>query len=158
MAWAGYKGALQPLLTWHHRKVRAVQGSGCSRKLRDEPTLIDYLSVLPLLQFPVGFYPRDEEVSELSLGMADVSTNLVMLTGALGVGRSTLAASLAYDLVVSHHWTDAYWIDLQGINNMVLAGELLREGGQIGAPNFDAVEVLACMKIDCVGRIINKSA
>lgn len=74
------------------------------------------------LQFPVGFNSRDDEVSELALGMADVSTNLVMLTGAPGVGRSMLAASLAHDLVVTHHWADAYWIDLQGVNNVVLAG------------------------------------
>lgn len=58
------------------------------------------------------------------LGMADVSTNLVMLTGLQGVGRSMLAASLAQELVVSHHWTDAYWIDLQGVTNVVLAGGL----------------------------------
>lgn len=61
-------------------------------------------------------------MSELVLGMADVSTNLVMLTGAPGIGRSMLAASLAHDLVVTHHWTDAYWIDLQGVNSVVLAG------------------------------------
>lgn len=80
--------------------------------------------LLCMLQFPVGFNSRDDEVSELVLGMADVSTNLVMLTGAPGVGRSLLAASLAHDLVVTNHWTDAYWIDLQGVNNVVLAGAL----------------------------------
>jgi MoxR-like ATPase len=66
--------------------------------------------------------PREEEVAELVLGMADFSTNLVMLTGPQGVGRSMLAASMAQELVVSHHWTDAYWIDLQGVTNVVLAG------------------------------------
>lgn len=33
-----------------------------------------------------------------------------------------LAASLAQELVSSHHWTDAYWIDMQGVTNVVLAG------------------------------------
>lgn len=33
-----------------------------------------------------------------------------------------LAAHLAHELVNSQHWTDAYWIDLQGVNNVVLAG------------------------------------
>jgi hypothetical protein len=44
--------------------------------------------------------------------------------GAQGVGRSMLAASLAHELVNSQHWTDAYWIDMQGISNVVLAGRL----------------------------------
>ena len=33
-----------------------------------------------------------------------------------------LAASLAQELVSSQHWTDAYWIDMQGVTNVVLAG------------------------------------
>jgi hypothetical protein len=61
-------------------------------------------------------------VAELVLSVADVSTNLVMLTGSQGVGRSLLAASLAQELVNTQHWTDAYWIDLQGVTNVVLAG------------------------------------
>jgi MoxR-like ATPase len=77
-----------------------------------------------VVQFPPSYHPREEAVAELVLGMADVSTNLVMLTGAPGVGRSMLAASLAQELVSTHHWTDAYWIDLQGVNNVVLAGVL----------------------------------
>eukprot|EP00775_Hariotina_reticulata_P003910 gene3910-4164_t len=79
-------------------------------------------------EFPPSYHPREEDVAELVLGMADVSTNLVMLTGAPGVGRSMLAASLAQDLVSSHQWTDAYWIDLQGVNNVVLAGQQLMAG------------------------------
>lgn len=43
--------------------------------------------------------------------------------GAQGVGRSMLAASLAQELVSSQHWTDAYWIDMQGVTNVVLAGK-----------------------------------
>lgn len=35
-----------------------------------------------LLQLPSSYIARDEEVAELALVMADVSTNLVMLTGA----------------------------------------------------------------------------
>jgi DNA replication protein DnaC len=54
--------------------------------------------------------------------MADVSTTLVMLTGAPGVGRSMLAACLAQELVLSQHWVDAYWVDLQGVSNVILAG------------------------------------
>jgi MoxR-like ATPase len=73
-------------------------------------------------QLPVYHVPREEEVAELVLGMADVSTNLVMLTGPQGVGRSMLAVSMAQELVVSQHWTDAYWVDLQGVTNVVLAG------------------------------------
>lgn len=34
-----------------------------------------------MLQFPSSYMARDEEASELVLNMADVSTNLVMLTG-----------------------------------------------------------------------------
>jgi hypothetical protein len=41
--------------------------------------LVPYLT----LQFPSSYISRDEEVSELVLSMADVSTNLVMLTGTL---------------------------------------------------------------------------
>lgn len=37
------------------------------------------------LQFPSSYISRDEEVSELVLSMADVSTNLVMLTGTVFV-------------------------------------------------------------------------
>lgn len=49
----------------------------------------------------------------------------VLLTGAQGVGRGLLAASLAQELVSTQHWTDAYWVDMQGISNVVLAGVLL---------------------------------
>jgi hypothetical protein len=34
-----------------------------------------------VLQFPSSYIARDDEVAELVLSMADVSTNLVMLTG-----------------------------------------------------------------------------
>ena len=40
--------------------------------------------MLPV-QFPSSYVCRDDEVSELVLNMADVSTNLVMLTGRHGI-------------------------------------------------------------------------
>jgi hypothetical protein len=29
---------------------------------------------------------------------------------------------MAQEVVVSHHWTDVYWVDVQGVTNVVLAG------------------------------------
>jgi hypothetical protein len=45
--------------------------------------LVESLILLDAVQFPSSYISRDDEVSELVLVMADVSTNLVMLTGRL---------------------------------------------------------------------------
>lgn len=57
-----------------------------------------------------------------------------------------LAASMAQELVNSQHWTDAYWIDMQGISNVVLAGQQLMAGlGLIGDVS-DTQQLLAWLE------------
>jgi len=52
----------------------------------------------------------------------DISTNLVVMIGPPGSGRSALAASLASELVASGHWGEAYWVDLAGVASATTAG------------------------------------
>ncbi|WIA36602.1 hypothetical protein OEZ86_007890 [Tetradesmus obliquus] len=123
---------------------RPQGAAGWLRDLRVLQEPIPRLHNFP--EFPVYHVPREEEVAELVLGMADVSTNLVMLTGSQGVGRSMLAASMAQELVVSHHWTDAYWIDLQGVSNVVLAGQQLMTGLGLTSDVPDTQQLLAWLE------------
>ncbi|KAI8464297.1 MAG: hypothetical protein J3K34DRAFT_120548 [Monoraphidium minutum] len=69
-----------------------------------------------------GKMQRDQDLSDLVLSMQDISTNLVVLIGPAGSGRSALAAALASDLVASGHWVEAYWADLGGIISATTAG------------------------------------
>lgn len=55
------------------------------------------------MQVPSSYISRDEEVSELVLVMADVSTNLVMLTGKQDfVTRSGMPGTVVLQLVWWH--------------------------------------------------------
>jgi ABC-type cobalamin transport system ATPase subunit len=55
----------------------------------------------------------------------DISTNLVVVIGPNGSGRSALAAALASDLVATGHWVEAYWTDLGGVATATTAGARL---------------------------------
>jgi hypothetical protein len=77
------------------------------------------------LQMPLDFVPREQEVTELALSMQDISTNLAVLIGVPGTGRTLLAASLAKELVETGYWQEAYWVDLQGVTSHKLAGRCL---------------------------------
>jgi hypothetical protein len=52
----------------------------------------------------------------------DISTNLVVVIGAPGSGRSALAATLAAELVAASYWGEAFWVDLQGVGSATTAG------------------------------------
>lgn len=69
-----------------------------------------------------------------------------LFTGAQGVGRSMLATCLAQELVNSQHWTDAYWIDMQGISNVVLAGQQLMAGLGLVGDVCDTQQLLAWLE------------
>ena len=85
--------------------------------------LLVYHTLPPALQMPLDFVPREQEVTELALSMQDISTNLAVLIGAPGTGRTLLAASLSKELVETGYWKEAYWVDLQGVANHKLAGK-----------------------------------
>jgi hypothetical protein len=57
-----------------------------------------------------------------------------------------LAASLAQELVNSQHWTDAFWIDLQGVTNVVLAGQHLMAGLGLVSDVADTQQLLAWLE------------
>lgn len=57
-----------------------------------------------------------------------------------------LATSLAQELVSSQHWTDAYWIDMQGISNVVLAGQQLMAGLGLVSDVADTQQLLAWLE------------
>lgn len=57
-----------------------------------------------------------------------------------------LATSLAQELVSTQHWTDAYWIDMQGISNVVLAGQQLMAGLGLVSDVSDTQQLLAWLE------------
>lgn len=75
------------------------------------------------LQLPVDWHAERHEVAELALSMQDISTNILALYGQHGMGKTLLAVSLASELVNNGHWTAAYYVDMQGITNHVVAGK-----------------------------------
>lgn len=75
-----------------------------------------------------------------------VDCSLSSFKGAQGVGRSMLATCLAQELVNSQHWTDAYWIDMQGISNVVLAGQQLMAGLGLVGDVCDTQQLLAWLE------------
>lgn len=54
----------------------------------------------------------------------DISTNLVVVIGPAGSGRSELVAALAAELVAAAHWGEAFWVDLAGVASATTAGEV----------------------------------
>ena len=73
-------------------------------------------------ELPEGRARREQDLADLTLSMQDISTNLVVVLGAPGSGRSALAAALAEELVGAGHWAEAYWADLAGVSGVATAG------------------------------------
>jgi hypothetical protein len=55
----------------------------------------------------------------------DISTNMVVMVGQPGMGKSSLAANVARYLVGSGHWAEAYWVDMQGVTSTTTAAHQL---------------------------------
>lgn len=59
---------------------------------------------------------RQQEVMDLSLSLQDLSTNVLVLLGHPGIGRTRLASELAHYLMGSGQWVECYWVELQGVS------------------------------------------
>lgn len=48
--------------------------------------------------------------------------NIFAIVGPYGSGRRKIACAVGQELTNSHHWSQSYWIDFEGINSFPIAG------------------------------------
>lgn len=61
-------------------------------------------------------------ISKMEIHMINERNNIVAIVGSHGGGRRTIASTLSQNLIASYHWSEAFFIDLDGVYSTRVAG------------------------------------
>jgi hypothetical protein len=73
-------------------------------------------------QEPAELLGRDMPLAQVMISLQDMTNKMVVIVGSPGAGRSALAAAVGKKLVLQGQWSEAFWVDLNGVKSVAVAG------------------------------------